>query len=92
MQLIVGMQYHLFHALRDEVEILKSGQDERSFVRVAYANGKQPPEDLRDADAIMDWLDERQIINIQWQEIKSMMENARNLEVRGGRGDDADSD
>ncbi|TBU35882.1 hypothetical protein BD311DRAFT_647037 [Dichomitus squalens] len=85
-------EYHLFHALREEVEILKSSQDERSFVKVAYANGKRPPEDLSDADAIMDWLDERQIINIQWQEIKAMMENARHLEVRGGRGDDADSD
>ncbi|TBU50876.1 hypothetical protein BD309DRAFT_985491 [Dichomitus squalens] len=85
-------ELHLFHALREEVEMLNSSQDERSFVRVAYANGKQPPEDLSDADAIMDWLDERQIINIQWQEIKTMMENARHLEVRGGRGDDADSD
>ncbi|KAI1795783.1 hypothetical protein LXA43DRAFT_989531 [Ganoderma leucocontextum] len=85
-------EYHLFHALRDEVESLKAGQEERSFVRVAYAKGKQPPADLSDADAIMDWLDERQVINIQWQEIKTMMENARHLEVKGGRGDDMDSD
>ncbi len=61
-------------------------------MQVAYANGKQPPEDLLDADAIMDWLDERQIITIQWQEIKTMMENARHLEVRGGRGGDGDFD
>ena len=85
-------QYHLFHALRDEVESLKPGQEDRSFVRVAYAKGKQPPSDLSDADAIMDWLDERQVINIQWQEIKTMMEDARHLEVKGAKGDDLDSD
>ncbi|KAI8998559.1 hypothetical protein BD414DRAFT_475410 [Trametes punicea] len=85
-------EYHLFHALKDEVEGLKGKQDGRSFVRVAYAAGKQPPKDLTDADAIMDWLDERQVINIQWHEIKTMMESARNLEVRGRRGGDMDSD
>ncbi|RPD66233.1 hypothetical protein L226DRAFT_500420 [Lentinus tigrinus ALCF2SS1-7] len=85
-------EYHLFHALLDEVETLKASREGRGFVQVAYANGRQPPEDLKDADAIMDWLDERQIINIQWQEIKAMMENARHLEVKGGRGDDADLD
>nr|VWO98706.1 Nucleoside diphosphate kinase (NDK) (NDP kinase) (EC (Nucleoside-2-P kinase) [Ganoderma boninense] len=85
-------EYHLFHALRDEVESLKPGQEDRSFVRVAYAKGKQPPADLSDADAIMDWLDERQVINIQWQEIKTMMEDARHLEVKGAKGDDLDSD
>ncbi|TFK89145.1 hypothetical protein K466DRAFT_661791 [Polyporus arcularius HHB13444] len=85
-------EYHLFHGLRDEVETLKASREGRGFVQVAYANGKQPPEDLSDADAIMDWLDERQIITIQWQEIKTMMENARHLEVRGGRGGDGDFD
>lgn len=91
-QLMDDGQYHLFHALRDEVESLKASQEDRSFVRVAYAKGKQPPADLSDADAIMDWLDERQVINIQWQEIKTMMEDARHLEVKGARGDDLDSD
>ncbi|KAI0374990.1 hypothetical protein BV20DRAFT_1118198 [Pilatotrama ljubarskyi] len=85
-------EYHLFHALKDEVEGLKGMREGRSFVRVAYAAGKQPPEDLTDADAIMDWLDERQVINLQWHEIKNMMESARHLEVKGGRGGDFDSD
>ncbi|KAI0324521.1 hypothetical protein GY45DRAFT_1331447 [Cubamyces sp. BRFM 1775] len=85
-------EYHLFHALKDEIEGLKANREGRSFVRVAYAAGKQPPEDLTDADAIMDWLDERQVINIQWHEIKTMMDSARHLEVRGGRGGDVDSD
>ncbi|KAI0362212.1 hypothetical protein OH77DRAFT_1416437 [Trametes cingulata] len=85
-------EYHLFHALNDEVEGLKARREGRSFVRVAYAAGKQPPEDLTDADAIMDWLDERQVINLQWHEIKNMMESARHLEVKGGRGGEFDSD
>ncbi|KAI0831396.1 hypothetical protein BC628DRAFT_1353507 [Trametes gibbosa] len=85
-------EYHLFHALNDEVEALKAKEAGRSFVRVAYAAGKQPPKDLSDADAIMDWLDERQVINLQWHEIKTMMDDARNLEVKGGRGGDLDSD
>ncbi|KAJ8489704.1 hypothetical protein ONZ51_g2761 [Trametes cubensis] len=85
-------EYHLFHALKDEIEGLKANREGRSFVRVAYAAGKQPPEDLTDADAIMDWLDERQVINIQWHEIKTMMDSARHLEVRGGRGGGLDSD
>ncbi|KAI0636876.1 hypothetical protein C8Q77DRAFT_1094995 [Trametes polyzona] len=85
-------EYHLFHALKDEVEGLKANREGRSFVRVAYAAGKQPPEDLKDADAIMDWLDERQVINLQWHEIKTMMDSARHLEVKVGRGGELDSD
>ncbi|CDO71213.1 hypothetical protein BN946_scf184863.g8 [Trametes cinnabarina] len=85
-------EYHLFHALKDEVDGVKAVKEGRSFVRVAYAAGKQPPEDLTDADAIMDWLDERQVINLQWHEIKTMMDSARNLEAKGGRGGDGDSD
>ncbi|KAI0780832.1 hypothetical protein BD413DRAFT_682557 [Trametes elegans] len=84
-------EYHLFHALEEEVDSLKARREGREFVRVAYAAGRQPPEDLTDADAIMDWLDERQVINLQWHEIKTMMENARHLEAKGGRGD-PDSD
>jgi hypothetical protein len=43
-------------------------------------------EDISDADAIMDWLDERKIIEMEWRRIQDMMESARNLEmaVKGG--------
>ncbi|KAI0807491.1 hypothetical protein C8Q74DRAFT_1188043 [Fomes fomentarius] len=85
-------EYHLFHALRDEVEALQASREGGGYVQVAYVNGKEPPEDLKDADAIMDWLDQRQIIAIQWQEIKTMMESARHLEVKVGRGGEMDSD
>ncbi|KAI0647140.1 hypothetical protein C8Q79DRAFT_957904 [Trametes meyenii] len=85
-------EYHLFHALKEEIDGLKATREGRSFVRVAYAAGKQPPEDLSDADAIMDWLDERQVITLQWHEIKTMMDSARHLEVKVGRGGELDSD
>ena len=60
------------------------------FVRVAYAGGLKPPDDLTDADAIMNWLDERGVIAAEWQKIKEMMENAQHLEIAMKRGDDED--
>lgn len=56
-------------------------QDEtRRFVKVAYFRGIRPPRDLHDADRVMEWLDERGIIDIEWQKVRQMMDNARNLE------------
>ena len=62
----------------------------RVFVRVAYADGLEPPGDPTDADAIMNWLDERGVIATEWHNIKEMMESAQNLEVASKRGDDDD--
>ena len=56
-------------------------------MRIAYAGGKKPPEDLSDADGIMSWLDERGIIAAEWQKINHMMESANNLEIAAKRGD-----
>lgn len=61
-------------------------------MRVAYARGVQPPDDLSDADGIMDWLDQRGVINIEWQKVKEMMESARNLEMKAKRGEADDDD
>lgn len=74
------------------MEALQASREGSGYVQVAYVNGKEPPEDLKDADAIMDWLDQRQIIALQWQEIKAMMESARHLEIKVGRGGELDSD
>ncbi|OBZ75568.1 Uncharacterized protein C17H9.06c [Grifola frondosa] len=79
-------EYHLYTSLQFEVNTLRNGAAGRGFVRVAYE--KQPPDDLTDADGIMDWLDERGIINGEWQKIKQMMESARHLEMR--KGEDVD--
>ena len=84
-------QYNVFKALSAEVEDLQNRQQgARVFVRVAYADGLKPPDDLTDADAIMNWLDERGVIAAEWHNIKEMMESAQHLEVATKRGDDDD--
>jgi len=56
-------------------------------VKVAFARGVRPPEDLDDGDGIMDWLDERGIVAMAWTEMKQMMERARRLESMGQKED-----
>lgn len=68
-------------------ELRQSGGT-RGFVRVAFAKGIKPPEDLTDADGIMDWLDQRGIIDMEWQTVKELMESARNLEMAAKKGED----
>lgn len=58
------------------------------FVRVAFSKGLQPPDDLTDADGIMDWLDERGVIGMEWNKIKQLMERARQLEAKAGKKED----
>lgn len=85
------MQYSLFKSLTQEVEDLKNKSSKRRvFVPVAYAGGTIPPDDLTDADAIMNWLDERGLITVEWHKIKDMMQNAVTLDAASKRGDDID--
>jgi hypothetical protein len=74
-------QYALFLCVCREVEELRGASQSGGFYRVAYIGGKQPPDDLGDADGICEWLDERQLIEIEWEKIKTMMESARHLEM-----------
>lgn len=84
-------KYALFKSLSQEVEDLKNRSTKRRvFVPVAFAGGAKPPDDLSDADGIMNWLDERGVISSEWHKIKEMMDNATNLEVASKRGDDVD--
>ena len=71
-----------------EVDELCGNDRSDGFVRVAYTGGVKPPEDLSDADGIMDWLDERGVINMEWQRIKEMMEGARQLDMRAKKGEE----
>lgn len=59
---------------------------------MAFAKGLQPPGNLDDADGIMDWLDQRGVIEREWQRLRQMMESARNLEIasKGGEEDGAE--
>ena len=43
---------------------------------------------MTDADGILEWLDERGLVDQQWQLVKAMMDRAQNLESEGRRGDD----
>jgi len=84
-------EYALFRSLNQEVEDLRNRSSRRRvYVPVAYAGGTKPPDDLSDADGIMNWLDERGLISTEWQKIKEMMESAHNLEVASKRGEDDD--
>lgn len=59
-------------------------------MRVGFWKGLQPPEDLTDADGVMDWLDQRGFVQMEWQRIKDMMSSASKLD--GGREDDQELD
>lgn len=81
-------EYHLYHSLLGQIdEVL---DDNRSFVRIAFAGGVRPPKDMRDADKVMDWLDQRGLIEFEWQRIRELMDKARNLEMRAKGGGDQD--
>lgn len=73
--------------LREIDEVL---DDNRGFVRIAFAGGAKPPKDMRDADKVMDWLDQRGLVEFEWQRVRELMEKARNLEMRAKKGGDQD--
>ena len=50
----------------------------------------EPPDDLSDADALCDWLDQRRIIDTEWQKLKAMMESAHHLEIHSKNGEVVD--
>ncbi|KAL5511845.1 hypothetical protein ACEPAH_5063 [Sanghuangporus vaninii] len=81
-------EYELFSSLLREVEEL--GNAGRGFVKVAYTGGAELPEDVSDADQVMEWLDQRGIIGYEWQKVKDLISRATNLEadVKRGRQDD----
>jgi hypothetical protein len=76
--------------LSEEIDVLRNNKTGYGFVRVARAGGVRPPDDLSNADGIMAWLDDRKIIEIEWQKINDMMESARHLEMAAKRGENVD--
>ncbi|KAF5391248.1 hypothetical protein D9757_001860 [Collybiopsis confluens] len=86
-------EHMLFKTIRDEVDDLHISEQEKGagrFVRVAWVGGLKPPKDLHDADGICDWLDQRKIIEQEWEKLKGLMERARTLELDGKKGDGVD--
>ncbi|KAF8964710.1 hypothetical protein BDZ97DRAFT_1757813 [Flammula alnicola] len=80
-------EYNLFQGILREISDLRETISS-SFHRIAYVGGKDPPENLEDADGVCDWLDERKIIDVEWQRMKTLMESARHLEIDKERVDD----
>jgi len=81
----------LYQSLLREIDRVLD--DNRGFVRIAFAGGSQPPKNMRDADKVMDWLDQRGVVEWEWQKVRQLMDKARNLEngaKRGGNLDDMD--
>ncbi|KAI6028429.1 hypothetical protein F5J12DRAFT_805362 [Pisolithus orientalis] len=78
-------EYWLYKSLQRQIAAVVD--DDNDFVKVAYVGGALPPDDPQDADKFMEWLDQRGIIDMEWQKIRQMMESARNLESRGEMDD-----
>lgn len=66
---------------------MHAAQQSKGFIRVTYDGRRRPPKDLSDADSICEWLDDRKIIDMEWQRIKGIMESARHLEMIAGKDD-----
>ncbi|THH07442.1 hypothetical protein EW145_g3378 [Phellinidium pouzarii] len=81
-------EYELFRGLAREVEELSTAG--HGFVKVAFAGGITPPDDVSDADQVMDWLDQRGVVNVEWLKVKHSMSRATNLEVDVKRGKEDD--
>ncbi|TFK55040.1 hypothetical protein OE88DRAFT_1805440 [Heliocybe sulcata] len=81
-------EYATYQTLLCEIDELRATNGKRGFIRVAFAGGVQAPEDLDDADGVMEWLDQRGIVEMEWRRVKDMMARARNLEVASKRGEE----
>ncbi|KAI0035079.1 hypothetical protein K488DRAFT_76856 [Vararia minispora EC-137] len=81
--------FHRFSHWEAKVDALRG---KNKFVRVAYYKGLLPPSDLSDADGIMDWLDQRGFVNMEWQKVKEMMSGVTKLESHAGKEEDFDLD
>lgn len=86
--LMTRCQYRLFDTIRSELDDLHAARSKKGFVRIAFAGGKQPPDDLTDADGLCEWFDERGVIDQEWHKIKTMMDEAQRLEVSAKRGEE----
>jgi hypothetical protein len=84
---LCSLQYELFQCISRELKELRSSLD-GGFHRIAYSHGIEPPDDLSDADALCEWLDQRQIIDREWQKLESLMESAHRLGMHVKNGEE----
>jgi hypothetical protein len=82
---ISSSQHALYTALLQEIDSLSTSNGRlHGFVHVSHVKS---PQDLSDADGIMTWLDERRVVEMEWQKVKTMMESARHLEMTAKKGE-----
>ena len=84
----VVFQNELFQCISRELEELHSSLHGSGFHRVAYFHGIEPPDDLSDADGLCDWLDQRCIIDREWQKLEKLMESAHRVEFHSKNAED----
>jgi hypothetical protein len=84
-RLIFKGQCHLYRYLSREVNVLRNG--DATFIPVAFPAGVKP-RGIDDADGIMEWLDQRGVIERRWNKFKELMESARSLDMRRGQKDE----
>lgn len=75
-------QHALFQTIVRELDELRLSSSHQGFHRIAFSGGRDPPKDLQDADGLCDWLDERKVIEMEWNKMEEMMGSARHLEIR----------
>ncbi|KAJ7801198.1 hypothetical protein B0H14DRAFT_2897045 [Mycena olivaceomarginata] len=86
---ICHWEYELFKSISHEVDELHEAKqssgvfnDRDVFVPIKEHNIK----DMDDADAIYEWLDQRNKVEIEWQKIKLILEQAQNVDSATKRG------
>lgn len=77
-------EYHLFKAIEEEITALETANREklRGQEKKKKKKKKKHLVDTDDPDAIVDWLDKRNVIEMHWREIQNMMERAKKVEMR----------
>ncbi|KAG8877255.1 hypothetical protein FRB97_003556 [Tulasnella sp. 331] len=82
-------QYALFEALRTEVDALHERNSNKGSLKILWGARIEKPQDVHKADEVMQWLDDRGIIQAEWIKVKKLMETAHHLDPqRGGMIDD----
>ncbi|TDL27494.1 hypothetical protein BD410DRAFT_782581 [Rickenella mellea] len=82
-------EHLLYSSLSEEINSVQASEDPRAFVHVAFAGGIKPPKDKTDADKMMEWLDQRGVVQNEWSKLKDLLTRAINLDTGNGKDDDS---
>jgi hypothetical protein len=80
-------EYKVFHSLKEELCVLHK-RSKKGYVTIRRENGTRPPEDLADADGLVDWLEDRGVIENEYKQVKDMIAQAHKLESAAKKGED----